>query len=112
MDTRHQELYLAQPKSNMDSVDRTTLFMLEITSISNRRKDKVLKNDEIKVQGAKNKTIDVQKLRATIICSSPWLLRLYIRDSRCLRKLGEGWVWREHVIYKEGEMDGCTVNST
>lgn len=67
MDTRHQELYLAQPKSNMDSVDRTTLFMLEITSISNRRKDKVLKNDEIKVQGAKNKTIDVQILRATII---------------------------------------------
>ena len=67
MDTRHQELYLAQLKSNMDSVDRTTLFMLEITSISNRRKDKVLKNDEIKVQGAKNKTIDVQILRATII---------------------------------------------
>lgn len=57
MDTRHQELYLAQSKSNMDSVDRTTLFMLEITSISNRRKDKVLKNAEIKVQGAKNKPL-------------------------------------------------------
>lgn len=41
--------------------------MLEITSISNRRHDKVLKNAEIKVQGAKNKTIDVQKRRATII---------------------------------------------
>lgn len=67
MDTRHQELYLSQSKSNMDSVDRTTLFMLEITSISNRRKDKVLKNAEIKVQGAKNKTIDVQKRRAIII---------------------------------------------
>lgn len=51
----------------MDSVDRTTFFMLEITSISNRRQDKVLKNAEIKVQGAKNKTIDVQKRRATII---------------------------------------------
>ena len=86
--------------------------MLEITSISNRRKDKVLKNAEIKVQGAKNKPLMYKNAALPLFCSSPWLLRVYIRDSRCLRKLGEGWVWREHVIYKEGEMDGYTVNST